>query len=123
MELKATQVTREPQRGRWRKTRIYIWPHGETIMGNLLDRRNRPLGAFRTIAQQVLKEYGAPDAKIYWSQRAGCSCPCSPGFIVTHPGYEGFDLHVTVEGYEPRHGEADELRVASQLNNLEAVTL
>ena len=40
----------------------------------------------------------APDTKVRWSQYAGCSCPCSPGFIV-----EGYpqavsrqDIYVTV---------------------------
>lgn len=30
----------------------------------------------------VLEKLGAPDAKIRWSQKMGCACGCSPGFIV-----------------------------------------
>ena len=33
--------------------------------------------------------------KVRWDQYAGCSCPCSPGFVVTR-GYTGKDLSVSV---------------------------
>jgi len=43
-----------------------------------------------------LEAMGLPaDTKVRWSQYAGCSCPCSPGFVVD--GHSRHDVHVTVE--------------------------
>lgn len=61
------------------KTRIYISVQGETVLDQLEGRRNRPVKLLREILLTA-----RPDLKgrIRWSQYAGCSCPCSPGFIV-----------------------------------------
>ena len=82
----------------------------ETILENLENRRNRDVAVMRSHARigiQMLNELPAGEAqldvrgtKLRWSQKAGCNCGCSPGFILeTHLwaqdiGY--FDLHVTV---------------------------
>ena len=103
MELKITNtklVDAKPARYTYR-TKIFIWPEGETLLDNLENRRNRPLKAFRRVAMEVLDNMGVDKSRleIKWSQRAGCACGCSPGFIV-----DGWieklhrkDLHVTVE--------------------------
>jgi hypothetical protein len=60
------------------KSRIYVWERGETIMQNLLNRRNRPTKLYR----ELLKDEQFMDGA-RWSQTAGCSCGCSPGFIAS----------------------------------------
>lgn len=82
----------------WAKqTRIYVWPQGESILENLENRRQRPYTAYKKeVIPAVLEKMGLPaDTKVRWSQYAGCSCPCSPGFIVD--GDSRRDVHVDVE--------------------------
>jgi hypothetical protein len=43
---------------------------------------------------QALKDNGVSVEKMAWNQRAGCSCPCSPGFSIT--GDKGKDYWVTL---------------------------
>lgn len=75
--------------------RVYVWEHNETVLQNLFNRRSRPCREYRPIVLEVLKErYGITDpTKVKWSQKAGCACGCSPGFIVKtlHE-----DLHLTI---------------------------
>lgn len=80
-----------------KQTRIYVWPQGESIMDNLQNRRQRPYTTYKKeVIPAVLKEMGLPaDTKVRWSQYAGCSCPCSPGFVVD--GDSRRDVHVDVE--------------------------
>jgi hypothetical protein len=83
-------------------TRIYIWPKGETILENLMNRRDRPYTTYRKeVLPGVLAGLGIryQDVKVRWSQYAGCTmCPCSPGFILD--GYfenlTNKDVHVTL---------------------------
>lgn len=89
-------------RGRYKvKPRVYVWPAGETIMENLINRRDRPLREFRSIMHTGLNKIGVDTAKldIKWSQKAGCPCGCSPGFIVDgwDAKLDGCDVHITVE--------------------------
>lgn len=84
-----------------RKPVIFIHPQGESILENLANRKDRPYTAYRKeVIPNVMKMLGiGGDVKVRWSQRAGCSCPCSPGFIVE--GGESWkigqkDIHVTV---------------------------
>lgn len=69
---------------RWKNSRVYIFPQGETLLDNLQNRRSRPFNEYRKqVMPAVLKALGLPaTTKVRWSQYAGCSCPCSPGFIV-----------------------------------------
>lgn len=62
--------------------RIYVGIEGETILENLANRRNRDYTTYRKIVQQATKQVGFKSLKMGWSQYAGCSCPCSPGFKV-----------------------------------------
>jgi len=79
------------------KARLYIWPQGETIMENLVNRRHRPYVAYRKeILPDLYKQLGWDSSvKARWSQYAGCSCPCSPGFVLS--GVYGVDIHVDAE--------------------------
>lgn len=80
-----------------KQTRIYVWPRGESIMENLMNRKQREHTVYKKeVIPGVLEAMGLPaDTKVRWSQYAGCSCPCSPGFIVD--GDSRRDVHVTVE--------------------------
>lgn len=99
--FKDIEVKARIQTGRMaNKPRIYVFTKGETILENLQNRRDRPYTAYRKeVLPTVFAQLGvAPDTKVRWSQYAGCSCPCSPGFIV-----EGYpqaisrqDIYVTV---------------------------
>jgi hypothetical protein len=86
---------------RQNKTRIYFSPQGETIMENLLGGRfNRPYDLYRMLLPEVNRRAGLyhagmlPSTKAHWSQKAGCSCPCSPGFVLDFRA--GYDVFVTV---------------------------
>ena len=78
------------------KTRIYVWPDNESIIDNINKRRERPYTVYKKeIIPQVLAKYGwSLTTKIRWSQKAGCPCGCSPGFIVSD--HYGEDIHVTI---------------------------
>jgi len=84
------------QHSKPKNIRVYVWPESETILENLQNRRQRPYTIWRKeVIPSVLKELNLPaDTKVRWSQYAGCSCPCSPGFIIND--YYGKDVHVTV---------------------------
>lgn len=66
------------------KPRIYMDPKGENMLDNLMNRRTRPYKEYKRAALACLEENSVDTTKIKlrWSQYAGCSCPCSPGFIV-----------------------------------------
>ena len=76
-----------------KKTRVYFNIQDETILENLQRRRLRPIKLFRALLPEVYKKLGV-DSKARWSQYAGCSCPCSPGFILDD--VYGKTVYVTV---------------------------
>ena len=67
-----------------RKPRMFVTPMGESVWENLQNRRNRPVTEFRKVAYEALAQLGytKSDVKLRWSQYAGCTCPCSPGFVM-----------------------------------------
>lgn len=93
----------EPHRGRAGSNGvIYIWQKDETIVENLLYRRLRPYTVWKKmVLPKIIEAY--PELarfNIGWCQRAGCFCPCSPGFIVKPKkgeyGHWYKDLHVEI---------------------------
>lgn len=80
------------------KARIYFSFKDETILDNLEKRKCRPHTTLRKeVVPQVLRKMGMdPKTKVRWSQYAGCSCPCSPGFIVEDHSAAGKTVWVTV---------------------------
>lgn len=62
-------------------SKVYVFESGESILDNLENRRSRPSKAYREF---VLQAHPELEGKIRWSQKAGCSCGCSPGFLVDH---------------------------------------
>jgi hypothetical protein len=100
---KVTVSTIEPSRRRRRspKPRMYFFPVGESTMEHLFNRHNRPVKEFRKLITLALVEAGhelsgAKEVKARWSQYAGCSCPCSPGFILDMAGNQDFFVDVEI---------------------------
>lgn len=82
---------------RAKKSRAYVFVDGESILENLNNRVNRPKTIYKEILKAGLAEAGISEEvyeKVTWSQYAGCSCPCSPGFIVN--GIARWDIAVKV---------------------------
>lgn len=90
------------------KPRVYIWLEGESVFDNFINRWGRPHKAFRKFILPTLKRVlnvVDDDIKFNWSQKAGCSCGCSPGFIITLGDFASArshrlfatDTHVTVK--------------------------
>ena len=96
VEVKTVPISRESQRMGRIKPRVYFWiedynPIVEMMSG---ERYNTPHKYFRKLMPNILAEVGLPkDRSFGWSQKAGCSCGCSPGFIVEVVA--DFDISVT----------------------------
>lgn len=99
--MKLTNVTTQPVRERKRTTaHLYIFPTGESIVENLLNRRERPYKQWYTLIPQILKKAGLSAEEIKgvnasWSQKCGCSCGCSPGFKLK--GYSKNDVWADIQ--------------------------
>ncbi len=109
--MNITVETRDKERGGWRsdrysrrggyyvrsevndKTRVYVFAGGEGVFENLANRFSRPVELYRAAMRQALDEKGLT-AKARWSQKAGCSCGCSPAFITDQR--LGYDIFVTI---------------------------
>jgi hypothetical protein len=64
-------------------TRVYVDFPGETVLDNLANRRSRPFTALKPFVKKALATLGLDtDVKVRWSQKAGCNCGCSPGFVL-----------------------------------------
>ena len=77
--------------------RIYVSVSEESIAENLMNRRNRPVDEYRKIVKAAFAEVGVEDTRFGWSQNAGCSCACSPGFISKASELRYHDVYVTVK--------------------------
>jgi hypothetical protein len=91
----------QDNKGKYQNSRIYIFPKGENILQNIENRKQRPYTVYRKeLIPAILESVKLPKGtKVRWSQYAGCSCPCSPGFIIE--GSMNKDIFVTVEIKEP----------------------
>lgn len=65
-----------------KQPRVYLWPEGEGVLDNFVNRWSRPTTLYRKVAKAVLADLGI-EGSLRWDQRAGCSCGCSPGFVLT----------------------------------------
>ena len=77
-----------------RATRVYLFRDKESILENLTARGREPVAMYRRDILPVLVAT-APELqglKFDWSRTAGCSCGCSPGFIVRDS--VGFDIFI-----------------------------
>lgn len=78
--------------------RVFVWDDTveETVLEQVVNRRNRPQDLYRLVAEAALGALGYDDPCLKWSQKAGCTCPCSPGFIAQGDVGRG-DIHITFE--------------------------
>jgi len=80
----------------WSKARIYFFVKDETLLDNLINRRSRPMTEYRKLLPAEFAQAGLPEnIKVKWRQAAGCSCGCSPGFIIDN--MSRFDVFVTID--------------------------
>ena len=83
-----------------KNSRLSISVSGETILENLMNRHSRPYNLYKKVViPAVLAEFkkkGIVAEGFVWSQYAGCSCGCSPGFRFTVRG-TGHDVCVNVK--------------------------
>ena len=101
MNIKEVKVRPNTSR-KWSEgfTRIYIFLEGETVWQNLENRHERPYTIYKKeLLPQILEQLKAQGIdltgqKISWSQRAGCNCGCSPGFVVSN--HRGKEIYVTI---------------------------
>ncbi len=86
--------------------KLYIWVKNETILENLVNRRNRPFTEYKKhVIPKVMESLmhthphlhdRLKNAKWGWDKHCGCSmCPCSPGFIAKDI-IEMVDIHVEI---------------------------
>jgi hypothetical protein len=93
--------------------RIYIWVKNYNPINDIFtgERYDKPYKNIRPMLPDVLRELGInPEGlRFRWSRYAGCSCPCSPGFIVSgyvpKSGDDYFDIHIEYE-YVPTEATA-----------------
>lgn len=96
VEARVEQSRYVKGRGRG-KTRVYFFIKDENMLDNLFDRHFRPHKEYRKLLPEVLAKAGiVTNEPIRWSQKAGCSCPCSPGFILGDS--YGKTVYVTITG-------------------------
>jgi hypothetical protein len=82
------------------KVRLFIETKGEGILDNLVNRHSRPFNIYRKLVlPPVLEKLKLAGTKVSWNQKAGCSCGCSPGYILDiHPVKTGFEaIWVTIK--------------------------
>lgn len=97
-EVKIIEATARKKEKYGSKPRIYIFLSGETIWENLDARWDRPYREYRKLLPEIYGLFNIPaDAKASWSQKAGCSCGCSPGFILDGYYYSENDMFVTIK--------------------------
>ena len=98
-------------RERVSKSRLYVSVDDENMAENFAFRWDRPWTEYRKLMPEILQRLGLPeDTKYNWSQKAGCSCGCSPGFVLTLPNdhRKCVDYWATVAG--------DDAKVAEMVN-------
>ena len=100
------------------KPRVYVHPNGEMVLENFAKRFDRPITVYRHAAKQALKELGI-EGKLRWSQKAGCSCGCSPGFVLDTETAGHFDILVTI--HDEDHEEPLTERGANRVKQLKVL--
>lgn len=110
-EISVGKTDRSNSRGQ-----VHVFVEGESLLENLFYRRDRPYKYYRQLMPDVLK-FVQNNLKcksdiqkrrkinitnenfmsMGWSQYAGCSCGCSPGFILKHDDMRGFEFYVTIK--------------------------
>jgi hypothetical protein len=82
------------------KTRLYMSPSSESVIENfIVGRHTRPVSILRLALPAIFAELKIGPYKAIWSQKAGCSCGCSPAFILD--ARLGYDIFATVRYEQP----------------------
>ena len=94
-------ITQQQRNEYNRAPRLYFSNDGsETVLENLVNRRNRPYQFYRKEFMpgltSILRDLGVKILKARWSQKAGCSCGCSPGFILEVADYSNNPYNIWV---------------------------
>ena len=73
---------------------IYIFINSPTVMKEIQEKKDKYQNVIRKeVLPTVFKKAKMPlNTRVIWSDKAGCSCGCSPGFLIT--GYNGMDIFV-----------------------------
>lgn len=99
MELKMVAKSSRKlfRKGYFGPPRIFFLHRDESIGENVIFRRSRPVAEYQKLLPEILKSVHLdPETLCTWSQTAGCSCGCTPGFIMTAKGR--WDIVAVVEG-------------------------
>ena len=95
------------------KTRVYFSHADESILENFGNRMARPQDLYKTYLPDVAEKMGLPrTTKFKWSQYAGCSCPCSPGFVCD--AVRSKDVFVTLTGAPKVNNNYEDVSIANQ---------
>ena len=128
IDIKGATLTVLPRRNYGRISdyckapRMYVSVADETMLDNLANRKRRPYNVYKTLIHSTNLASVIDLSKLSWSQYAGCSCPCSPGFVLNHQnivddkgnGFRYFDLWLTLES-APSVDETKPARVLAGL--------
>lgn len=88
------------------KPRMYVWADQEfSVIEDLANRTRRPYAVWRrAVRVNLAGRFDLDLTAMAWSQRAGCSCGCSPGFVLNHQRlvigeetFRYFDVYVTLK--------------------------
>jgi hypothetical protein len=93
-------------RGWKNKPRIYATQPSLDIAEDLMNRTRRPFRQWRKLVITALEEsgLGIDTTRMGWDQHAGCSCGCSPGFVLDNHnsvvvgdmGFHNYDVYVVM---------------------------
>lgn len=87
-----------PRREFTRKARVYVSSDQPfSVIEDLQNRFRRPFDMWKPGTTEALQRAGVDFDKLRWDQRAGCSCGCSPGFVI-EGGPVGVEFWVTLPG-------------------------
>ena len=104
LSLVVTSVTRRERnreddpRGWTKAPRVYVSRKCDNVLEDIIHRRSHQTSELRPLVLEALKKEGVDvsNLKVTWSQKAGCSCGCSPGFILlgVEPAQGRWDMWV-----------------------------
>lgn len=81
-----------------KKARVYVSSDAPfNLIESLENRCRRPHDVYKPYVLDVFNRLGVT-GKFLWNQRAGCSCPCSPGFIAQADELRGWEFWLTIPG-------------------------
>lgn len=89
----------------FKSPRMYVSVSDESVLDNLANRKRRPYNVYKTLIHSSGISSVLNLGDLRWSQYAGCTCPCSPGFVLPSQlleiegnSYYYFDVWVTLLG-------------------------